>query len=801
MLKKFLCLGWMLGHCAAFWLDANFVGNVIWLLSVLGFVIGLLVYLYIWHKQGQWYLRLLLASFCGCCSLIWGMTSYHDQYQERLTQRVIAQAPFTGIIYVGQMHELNAQGHKHIVQWLQPNTPARKLVIHQKTGQDILKLGAFYTVQGEVQPIRGYSVPHAFNTEQWSLQQGIMGRLKVHAITQIAPVQLSQFGIESKNSTFGAFKLWIEQQRIDLRNFLFAHQRWQQQGLMLALVTGDESLLVDETKQLFLQLGISHLLAISGPHVLILAAIWTWLTQQCIARFFPLLYLKISKQRLSAIIFILGVSGYTLFCGAEIPALRTLVFSLVVSACVFFHRPIDKLSIILFSASILLWFDALFIQSAGFWLSFGASFILLHLYQSIQTAQRSPNQSVWQYSCQVVRLLWQSQWKMFVALFPLVIVFFKQVAWVAPFTNMIAIPVLGAVVVPLNIVATMLWLIFGQLAIPLFALVNLILSMLVWCLELLSAVAAGSYQYIALTPLSVGALSLGLVILFLPRGLIPRYWSILCFLPVIFQSQQHKDFEFALIDVGQGQGIYLQSQGQSMLVDTGGSWNEAQYSLADWIWIPFLSRQGIRKLDYVVLTHLDVDHSGAFERLSQKIPIEKVIANEQVETHIQQHVCQSGQQWYVGQISVEVLSPAHTLDTLSSEQRNEHSCVLLLTFMRDQHAFKMLIMGDAGWPTEYQLLAQGLQAVDILVLGHHGSRHSSAYDFLKQLKPKLALVSAGFENRYGHPSQEVQKRLEALDIPLWNTAVDGTIQITSDPHGVLYMHTSRTRMKIPVSDD
>ncbi len=85
-------------------------------------------------------------------------------------------------------------------------------------------------------------------------------------------------------------------------------------------------------------------------------------------------------------------------------------------------------------------------------------------------------------------------------------------------------------------------------------------------------------------------------------------------------------------------------------------------------------------------------------------------------------------------------------------------------------------MGDAGWETEYKLLKQYPDLkVDVLVLGHHGSKNSSAYDFLAALKPKLAVASAGFDNRYGHPSQELQSRLLALKIPLLNTAQTGSL--------------------------
>lgn len=108
---------------------------------------------------------------------------------------------------------------------------------------------------------------------------------------------------------------------------------------------------------------------------------------------------------------------------------------------------------------------------------------------------------------------------------------------------------------------------------------------------------------------------------------------------------------------------------------------------------------------------------------------------------------------------------------------NEYSCVLYVQLNQAQPYRNFLIMGDAGWPTEYELMKKYPELqVDVLVLGHHGSKHSSAYSFLKYLHPKLAIASAGQNNRYGHPTKEVKVCLKALDIPLLLTAQTGNIE-------------------------
>jgi competence protein ComEC len=105
-------------------------------------------------------------------------------------------------------------------------------------------------------------------------------------------------------------------------------------------------------------------------------------------------------------------------------------------------------------------------------------------------------------------------------------------------------------------------------------------------------------------------------------------------------------------------------------------------------------------------------------------------------------------------------------------------------------------MGDAGWEAEYQLLKNYPDLkVDVLVLGHHGSKHSSAYDFLKQLKPKVAIASAGFNNRYGHPSQLTQQRLKELNIPLYSTANKGSIRFIQTQDQTVQLHFYRDQQR------
>jgi competence protein ComEC len=220
------------------------------------------------------------------------------------------------------------------------------------------------------------------------------------------------------------------------------------------------------------------------------------------------------------------------------------------------------------------------------------------------------------------------------------------------------------------------------------------------------------------------------------------------------------------------------------MIDTGGSYNESKFSLGERVVIPFLRQQGVRSLDHVVLSHLDQDHSGAFNSIQNEFEIGNVQSNERnekIKFKDNFSFCQQGQNWSYANLKIEILFPHPQELIYAKDQQNEYSCVVYIQFLNAQPYQNFLIMGDAGWETEYKLLQQYPDLkVDVLVLGHHGSKHSSAYDFLAVLKPKIAIASAGDNNRYGHPSEEVKNRLEALNIPLFNTVQTGTISFSFD---------------------
>ena len=785
---QLMCLGWVIG-IASMGKTFPILQSLMLPCIALFFLCLLLKLTVLKPVHSLWWKFLQL-----CIGLSLGITLGYNYAQHQLDDRLQFREKQTEQVeVVGYVKNINEWGesstqqkiqvlnrHAQVVQW--QAWLKNEIDAHH---QPALELGQYYRLQGKLLPAHSYATQGVFDQEQWYLQQNIMSGFKVTSVQKLPEQDISALGygryVRQQHSFSNQIQLWMEQQRLALRNFI-DQQPVKHKGLLLALLTGDKSLLKPETEQFFQRFGMSHLLAISGPHVLIFALLLCWSLHQLICRYCPQVYLKWPKQYLLIVPFCICVLLYCAFVGFEILALRTLLTCLLISAFVLLKQKIQPLNILLLSASILLIFDPFSILSAAFWLSYGACFVLLRIYQTVQKSHAEEIKTRAQAIKIQVKILIESQWKIFLALFPLMLIFFKQVAWITPLSNLFAIPWIGMVIVPLDVIAALCYFIFEPLGSLIFQINDGCLSVLLIFMQLLDRLFSPALQPVAMNFWMLLSLCLGLIILFLPRGVVPKTWSVLCFVPLMMINFTKNEFELTVLDVGQGQAIFIRDQEQTLMVDTGGNYDEAKFSVGKQIILPFLSVKGVSELNQLILTHLDQDHKGAYESIKHDLPIKKIYSNEQLEVagSSQFDYCHQGQKWqWSDRVDFTVLSPKAEQLANVKDEKNEMSCVVYLQVKNAQPYQNFLLMGDAGWPTEYQILQDYPDLkVDVLVLGHHGSRHSSAYHFLKQLNPKLAVASAGFNNRYGHPSVVVESRLKELNIPLLTTLKQGSIRFS-----------------------
>lgn len=239
-----------------------------------------------------------------------------------------------------------------------------------------------------------------------------------------------------------------------------------------------------------------------------------------------------------------------------------------------------------------------------------------------------------------------------------------------------------------------------------------------------------------------------------------------------------------MIDVGQGDSILisLKKNKGNILIDTGGIMNSS-YSLATGTLIPYFKSVGIKKIDYLILSHGDYDHSGEAINLINNFKVDKVIFNSDsyndLEKSITSVLDKKNIKYYKGLEEIDIDDiKLYFLNTDIYDNENDNSSVLYTNI----DGTKLLFMGDAGTIKEKDILKDyEILNIDILKVGHHGSNTSSSIEFINSINPKYSLISVGKNNRYGHPKEKVLETLSNSKI--YRTDINGAIQIKLNKNG------------------
>jgi competence protein ComEC len=269
--------------------------------------------------------------------------------------------------------------------------------------------------------------------------------------------------------------------------------------------------------------------------------------------------------------------------------------------------------------------------------------------------------------------------------------------------------------------------------------------------------------------------------LFLPRGMPARWLGALLFLPLLLPNRPppaRGAFEAVVIDVGQGLSVFVRTREHALLFDAGARY-PSEFDLGEAAVLPTLHALGIHALDVLMVSHGDNDHAGGAAAVAKAYPQALHYSGEPQRVPIPSAPCHAGQAWQWDDVAFRVLNPPiDDAADASATSGNDHSCVLLI----EGKAGRLLLTGDISNRVEPDVArAVGAGAPLVLVVPHHGSKSSSGAEFIAKLRPLLAIVSAGWRSRFGHPNPQVVERYRAADVPLENTAVAGALQIAFPP--------------------
>ena len=649
-----------------------------------------------------------------------------------------------------------------------------------------VKAGERWRLRVRLKAPHGHLNPKGFDYELWLWEQNIRATGYVRAgVKDPSPVRLASTGRHP-----------IESWRQSVRDRLLTHlagvpggaSSAQHSGVIAALVTGDQAAIERSDWDLFRATGVAHLMSISGLHVTMFAWLaslvvaWVW-RRSALWGFAGALRWPAPQVGATAGLVLAGF--YALFSGWGVPAQRTMWMLAVVVVLKLSARIWPGYLIWALAGAVVLTWDPWAMLQPGFWLSFVAVGILMATGPTWEPGKKQPDWA----SVGLGRAgtLVREQFVVTVALAPLGLLFFGQVSWVGLLANLLAIPWVTFLITPLAMLGVV-WSGAWDLAVLALQPLSVVLTwMAAWPMSSVS---------MAMAPWGFSALALvGAVVLVL-RAPLSWKWLVLPLLwPVLFWQAPRPaagTFELLAADVGQGNAVLVRTAQHSLLYDAGPSYSP-ESDAGHRVLVPLLAQLGER-LDVLMLSHRDSDHTGGAAAVLSMQP-QAALWSSLEDGHTLHSLrpgwtrCQAGQSWVWDGVLFEILYPPAqaTGTTLDKKTKpNARSCVLRIS----HGSASALLAGDIEAPQELALVASGLQPVNLLLVPHHGSKTSSTGPFIEALQPQVAVIQAGYRNRYGHPAEPVVQRYRAMGIELVeNTRCGAARWVSTAPKMV---HCERT---------
>lgn len=623
---------------------------------------------------------------------------------------------------------------------LRTHQPVRRLRLSWYGRAPVIRPGDTLRLQVRMATPHGSLNPGGFDYAGWLWQAGIdgTGYVRKNEVTH----QSARWSVDRWR--FGALQR--------LAPLLEGHAM---RGLIEAISLGARDHISPAQWQVFRDTGTSHLMAISGLHVGLVAG-WLFALARWLA-----LRSSLARQAiwLAALVGITGALGYAAMAGWALPTQRAVIMTGVFFLALASRRRIGADRALAWAAlAVVLWQPAA-VVTPGFWLSFLAVAWLVWL--------ASYGRGAWWWRLLIFQL------GLVVMLMPLTLWFFARGSLVAPVTNAILIPAAGFIV-PLLLLAVLLAVLWPG----------------AWgswlLLRLADALEAGwpGLEWVAQQPLSAfswvlpGGLALGLAIMATLIIAMPLPWRLrllgLCLcLPAVLgwrpagQDIPAGSFRLTVLDVGQGLASVVQTRHHTLVYDAGPAFRTG-FDAGSMIVVPYLRHIGRLQVDQLMISHADLDHIGGAEAVMQQARVSRRTGAAS------NHQCLAGQSWRWDGVDFRVLYPARR-DLAAATSRNDNSCVVQI----QAPGQSALLTGDLEMLGERLLVARlGKQLrSDVLVVPHHGSATSSTAEFLAAVQPQVGLFAAGWRNRWGHPRPEVVARYRQRDIALFNTATGGALLV------------------------
>lgn len=549
---------------------------------------------------------------------------------------------------------------------------------------------------------------------------------------------------------------------------------------IVALISGDTSGISNDDLNKYKDIGIYHLLAVSGTHIATIIGILMFVLN--IFKL-PLICIKVSL--------LINLPIYALYTDLAPSAVRAILAALIIILIPKFviNNVMNVLALLFI---VLTTINPAYLYDVGFQFSFLITFFILFSSPILERA--SPIKSLL-----FITIIAQ------LGSFMISAIYFNQIQWIGVFSNLFFVPFYTFILFPLVILFFIMSHIPFEL-LPLTSLLNLILRLHDNIVELFLFI--DTYKWYV-PKLNNWFITLGFTILFISLLLLvhKRYAWFICSLVVLYMAVSilplSNDYKLTMLNVNQGDSILFETNKQNnVLIDTGGklvgkgevnSHNISKYHI-----LPTFKKHGLKKINYLIITHPHIDHMGELDYLINTYPIDNIIINKKsyqakdlnslynkcINHNINLFDFRELKSISLDKANINLID----VTIAGSEDLNEQSIITLIEY----GGFKLLLMGDATVNNETLLIDKyHIDRINVLKVVHHGSKTSSSINFLDAIHPEISLISVGDNNRYKLPNKEIIERLKQINSRILQTNKHGEISIILNPHKGLKVHVNQ----------